>query len=279
MRRSLALLAVLLATAHGDWVNELKLTLQNYALSRATSEPDGFKCDTVGKKHSSCHCWNDKGKAAHDQTDDDCRASAGVDPPTSGWVAHPCCPPCLLTLSPTPAAHLAYSPRGPWARCSADMPAECLMYDDKSTGQFNFTNVTDRNNHLLHYLRAWNVPTKMHEAYELAEKVESSTFAVFHLDVNDHKAHFDAHVGTLRKQHGIIYIGYLAASTDGDMVQPMRRTDKVPPEDCAWWRRTNASPALLAALCALISLDTTLAMVYPHRPWLDAWDEGAGVHG
>ena len=55
-----------------DWVQLLELTLANYALSRATSPPDGFKCSVVGKKHNSCHCWTDKGKPEKEQTDEDC---------------------------------------------------------------------------------------------------------------------------------------------------------------------------------------------------------------
>ena len=171
----LIFLVALLPAARGDWVNELKLTLQNYALSRATSEPDGFKCDTVGKKHNCCHCWNPNGKPAKEQTDDDCH-----------------------------------------------MPPQCLMYDEKSDGAFNFTNTTMADLHST--LGKWGVPQEMYKAFDLAAAVESAIFAVFHLDINDHKAHFDAHVGTLRKTKGVVYVGYVAGTIDGDMVQPFKRS-------------------------------------------------------
>ena len=41
----------------------------NYALSKATSEPNGFKCTSKGKKNGCCHCWNKRGDP-HDWEDD-----------------------------------------------------------------------------------------------------------------------------------------------------------------------------------------------------------------
>ena len=46
---------------YGDWVNEMRLTLANYALAKAANPPVGFVCSVVGTKHNSCHCWNMKG--------------------------------------------------------------------------------------------------------------------------------------------------------------------------------------------------------------------------
>eukprot|EP00939_MAST-03C_sp_MAST-3C-sp1_P003022 g3022.t1 len=66
------LLAILWTVAKGDWVNEMRLTLANYALSKAAYTPDGFVCAQKGTKHDSCHCWNEKGHPASSQTDDDC---------------------------------------------------------------------------------------------------------------------------------------------------------------------------------------------------------------
>ena len=51
----------------------------------------------------------------------------------------------------------------------------------------------------------------------------AATFDTFHLDVKDSKAHFDAHVGTLRNYQGSFYFGYAAGSADGDMIQPYSR--------------------------------------------------------
>jgi len=156
-------------------VNELKLTLENYALSRAASEPDGFKCATHGDKANSCHCWNDKGHPAKEQTDNDCH-----------------------------------------------MPPQCLMYDNKDDGDFHFVNISASAD-LHQQLNAWNVPSHMYHAFDAAALVESATFVAFNLDVNDHKAHFDAHVGTLRKWQGSLYLGYVYGTCDGDMVQPFTR--------------------------------------------------------
>lgn len=173
---AMALLALLVVNACADWVNELRLTLANYALTRAVNPPNGFLCDTIGKKHDSCHCWNDKGEPEHHQTDDDCH-----------------------------------------------MPPQCLMYSSKTDGNFHFSNISaNASAHSL--LNSWSVPADMYKQFDAAALVESADFAAFHLDINDHKARFDAHVGTLRKWQGTLFIGYLFGKCDGDMVQPYKRT-------------------------------------------------------
>lgn len=178
MRIAVTLLVLLAVRAGADWVNELRLTLANYALSKAADPPTGFLCDTIGKKHNSCHCWNDKGEPEHHQTDDDCH-----------------------------------------------MPAKCLMYSYKTDGNFHFSNIST-NASVHNLLSSWGVPTGMYKEFDAAALVESADFAAFHLDINDHKAHFDAHVGTLRKWQGTIFLGYLFGKCDGDMVQPYKRTVK-----------------------------------------------------
>lgn len=72
LRTVLVLLCAMFNGSRADWVNELRLTLANYALSKATNPPNGFVCSVIGKKHDSCHCWNEKGKPASGQTDEDC---------------------------------------------------------------------------------------------------------------------------------------------------------------------------------------------------------------
>eukprot|EP00746_Dinoflagellata_sp_MGD_P003574 gnl/MRDRNA2_/MRDRNA2_106928_c0_seq1.p1 gnl/MRDRNA2_/MRDRNA2_106928_c0~~gnl/MRDRNA2_/MRDRNA2_106928_c0_seq1.p1 ORF type:complete len:235 (+),score=45.19 gnl/MRDRNA2_/MRDRNA2_106928_c0_seq1:41-745(+) len=176
-------LCFVLGAAQADWVNELKLTLANFALEKATSEPVGFLCATIGNKHDGCHCWNSKGEPSG-QTEKDCH-----------------------------------------------MPPQCLMYSYKNTGAFNFTNISASAN-LHQQLAAWGVPSEMYKAYDAAALVESADFQTFNFEVNDHKAHFDAHIGTLRKWQGSVYLGYVFGTCDGDMVQPMVRSHAVPAGDC-----------------------------------------------
>ena len=160
-----------------DWVQVLKLTLANYALSRASTEPDGFKCADEGSDHDNCKCWSEHGS------------------PLNGQDCHE--------------------------------PTECLMYSDDETGYFNFTQMPNTTTALQQTLALWGVPSDMNQAFAAAALVQSATFATFHLDVEpepkDEKAHFDAHVGTLRNWQGSYYVGYVAGSADGDMVQPWKR--------------------------------------------------------
>lgn len=193
---------VLLVGAEADWVNELRLTLANYALRKAVNPPDGFKCTVKGKHPNGCHCWSPSGSPAERQTDDDCH-----------------------------------------------MPPQCLMYSATTSGNFSFTNISLQAN-LHEQLAAWNVPAKMYQSFDAAAAVESANFAAFDLDVNDHKAHYSANVGTLRKWQGSLYLGYVSGRCDGEMVQPYKRT--VRPGDCHGTNRgqkergyTNAEIAMI----------------------------------
>lgn len=165
------------ATQTPDWVQVLKLTLANFALSHASTEPDGFKCATKGSDHDNCKCWSKHGD------------------PLDGEVCHE--------------------------------PKNCLMYSDDETGYFNFTQVPNTTKALQQTLALWGVPSEMNQAFSAAALVQSATFATFHFDVKPepkkNKAHFDAHVGTLRNWQGSYYVGYVAGSADGDMVQPLER--------------------------------------------------------
>lgn len=56
-----------------EWANSMRQMLFDYALTRGSNPPNDFVCSVVGKKHSSCHCWNEEGHPSHDQVDhDDC---------------------------------------------------------------------------------------------------------------------------------------------------------------------------------------------------------------
>ena len=86
----LVLVWTLIGVAQSDWVNEMRLTLANYALRKAINPPPGFLCTVegkkssmprlkllehtiptdnnntmrtccqmAGKKHDSCHCWKE----------------------------------------------------------------------------------------------------------------------------------------------------------------------------------------------------------------------------
>lgn len=103
-------------------------------------------------------------------------------------------------------------------------PKDCLMYENPDTkGFFNFTKIANTTAALHQALSKWSVPSDMHSAFDAAALVESATFTTFHLDVKDSKAHFDAHVGTVRNYQGSFYVGYTWGSSDGDMVQPYSR--------------------------------------------------------
>jgi len=76
----------------------------------------------------------------------------------------------------------------------------------------------------------WGVPSDMLKMFQDAAAFESADFSTFNLDVNDHHAHFSAHIGALRKYQGRIYLGHVYGQCDGDMVQPYVR--HVKPGDC-----------------------------------------------
>eukprot|EP00966_Prymnesium_polylepis_P218302 5052640-Prymnesium_polylepis.2 len=61
------------AQAPPDWVPLLELTLANYALSRANTQPDDFLCTTKGKDHDNCNCWNDHGNPQPQDHNGDCK--------------------------------------------------------------------------------------------------------------------------------------------------------------------------------------------------------------
>lgn len=106
-------------------------------------------------------------------------------------------------------------------------PKECLMYKDPDlTGYFNFTKLPNSTSALHDQLGKWSVPSDMYKAFDAAGLVQSADFDSFHLDIKDGKGHYDAHVGTLRNYQGSFYVGYVAGSADGDMVQPYSRHEK-----------------------------------------------------
>ena len=106
------------------------------------------------------------------------------------------------------------------------LPKDCWMYDAKTTGYFNYTKMPNSTASLHQSLGLWGVPSDMHASFDAAALVESATFASFHLDIKNKKGHFDAHVGTLRNYQGSFYVGYVAGSADGDLVQPYERHEK-----------------------------------------------------
>ena len=181
MRSLVALLAVdvVAAQAPPDWVPLLELTIANYALSRANTEPEDFLCTTKGKDHDNCNCWNDH-------------------------------------AAPQPQDHVG----------DCKMPQKCWMYSASTTGYFNYTKMANSTDTLHNTLGKWGVPSDMYAAFDASALLESATFATFHLDIKNEKGHFDAHVGTLRNYQGSFYVGYVAGSADGDLVQPLERHKK-----------------------------------------------------
>lgn len=162
----------------------LKLSLQNYALAKADSVPDGFVCTTVGAKHHSCHCWNDDGTPCQDGSD------CGDDP---------CC----------------------------DVPNGCLMYKNPGLGgDFRFVpnpiNVSD----LDSTLGQWGVPDKFAQEFHVAALTSSADFKTFDFLLNHTQAHFEAHIGSLRKDpaSNLLYLGYTFGTTDAQLIQPYKRT-------------------------------------------------------
>lgn len=107
------------------------------------------------------------------------------------------------------------------------MPKHCWMYSAETTGYFNYTQLPNNNTTPLHQsLKIWGVPSDMYAAFDAAALLESADFKSFNLEVKDKKGHFDAHVGSLRNYQGQFYVGYIAGSADGELVQPYERHKK-----------------------------------------------------
>ena len=74
----LAALALASATcARADWTENARLTLKNYAYTKAADRPQGFVCSFLGKFPQSCGCWNKHGKQESQQMKDFCNMPRG----------------------------------------------------------------------------------------------------------------------------------------------------------------------------------------------------------
>ena len=77
-----------------------------------------------------------------------------------------------------------------------DTPAGCLLYSAPASGNFNASMLVS-NVSVRAQLKAWNVPSGMWIAFELAALTSSADFQTFDFTLNPHIALFQAHVGTL----------------------------------------------------------------------------------
>lgn len=74
----LALIAspvVRLVASQDDWIQLARLTLANYALTKADGAPPDVVCSKKGSKPKSCHCWSFNGKPG--QEDNYCDSPTG----------------------------------------------------------------------------------------------------------------------------------------------------------------------------------------------------------
>lgn len=70
-------LDLLHATHDDDWTELARLTLANYALTKADGAPPNVFCSKKGHKAKSCHCWNFKGNPEDDGDGHDCDVPTG----------------------------------------------------------------------------------------------------------------------------------------------------------------------------------------------------------
>lgn len=103
------------------------------------------------------------------------------------------------------------------------------MYPDpKLTGAFHFVPNPINQSSLDATLGQWGVPSSFNQEFNVAALTSSADFKTFDFTLNGTQAHFEAHVGSLRKDpaSNLLYLGYTFGTTDASLIEPMRRTVK-----------------------------------------------------
>ena len=138
-----------------------------------------------------------------------------------------------------------------------DTPPGCLLYSAPASGNFNASMLVS-NVSVKAQLKAWNVPSGMWNAFELAALTSSADFQTFDFTLNPHVALFQAHVGTLRRDKtGKVFLGYVYADASGNLLTPLQRYIK--PGVCLTKNRAYTGAEMLRIRGGLSALAFTAA--------------------